>query len=225
MHSTRRGLPGWAMPRKQPTAHAQLDRLRQAVALEGQKAREIEVEKEAARIEVQTLRDALPEAYASDDARTIEQAKRAEAQATEKVADLEHRHAGAQLRAERAKREVDLYIRDNSRRLLEERSEDARRLALDLQHAAKETVRLHKAFTAMRSEIDRLVAATPGAQPRLDGPPSTYAWESAVEGLARAIREQSEIAPPLPRWHGLHREQTDAIHRRLAEQRARRAVA
>jgi hypothetical protein len=78
-----------------------------------------------------------------------------------------------------------------------------------------EFVRLHRAFVAMRSDIDSLVAAIPGAVPRTDGPPVSHPWERQLRDLERVVNETPEVPAPLPRWAGLHhRQQEDDISRR-----------
>jgi hypothetical protein len=105
--------------------------------------------------------------------------------------------------------------------ILDEREGEARELAKQLTRAGLEAVRMHRAYCEMRTEIDSLVAAVPGATSRADGPEPSHPWERQLQDLARAIQETPEVPPPLPRWAGLnHREQQDYANR--IEQRRRR---
>jgi hypothetical protein len=123
---------------------------------------------------------------------------------------------GAELRVEDAQRAADLFAQDHARDLLEERAADARELALSLTRSGHEFVRIHRAYVAMRSDIDSLVAAIPGAVPRTDGPPASHPWEGQLRDLERVVEETPEVEPPLPRWAGLQqRQQQDATHRRI----------
>jgi hypothetical protein len=201
------------MPRK-PTAHAQLDQLRQQVVAEGVKQCDLEGKRKLAEIEVEQASRDIAAGYAAEDERAIARARKTEEAAVAKVKELEHRCAGAQLRAVRAQQELAEFTRDNVDRLLSERAADARELAVELTRAGHELIRLHRAYAAMRTEIDSLVAAKPGASPREDGPPTAYAWEPRVKDLERAIRQTPEVEPPLPRWHGRpQRRRQDESHR------------
>jgi hypothetical protein len=135
------------------------------------------------------------------------------------VASLRATAAG--LRVERAQAEADTFQADHARELLEEREAEARNLAANLTAAGLEAVRLNRAYLALRTEIDGLVAAVPGATSRADGPEPTHPWEPQLRSLERAIHETPEIPPPLPRWAGLddRREQDNA--NRIERQRRR----
>jgi hypothetical protein len=65
-------------------------------------------------------------------------------------------------------------------------------------------------FVEQGMDIDALVARVPGASPRTDGPPASYAWEPQLRDLERAVRETPEVPALSPRWAGLaHRKQQD----------------
>jgi hypothetical protein len=179
------------------------------------KQRDLESQLEAAKLEVEEAPRAIADGYAAEDLRAVTASRKREEAAVAKVKDLQHRLRGAELRVERAQREADDFAREHARDLLEEREADARELALKLTRAGHELVRLHRAYLALRTDIDSLVGASPGAVVRSDGPPASHAWERQLRDLERAIREAPEVQPPLPRWAGLqHRQQQNAIHRR-----------
>jgi len=82
-------------------------------------------------------------------------------------------------------------------------------------------VRMHRAYRAMRTEIDTLVAAVPGATSRADGPAPSHPWEDHLRALERAIQEHPEVPPPLRRWVGVkNRELQDNANRLEREQRS-----
>jgi hypothetical protein len=82
-------------------------------------------------------------------------------------------------------------------------------------------VRLHRGYRDMRTDIDTLVAAVPGATSRADGPEPSHPWEGPLQDLWRATQETPEVPPPLPRWLGLrHRQQQDHANR-IEHQRRR----
>jgi hypothetical protein len=199
------------VPRKdQQPAHAALDELRQQAAGERVKARELEAELGAAKAEVKTASGAIAQAYAAENQRAVTAARKTEEAAVAKIRDLQHRVDGAQIRVERAQADADNFQVVHAGELLEEREADARELALKLTGAGHETVRLHRAYLAMRMDIDSLVAAVPGATSRADGPPESYPWERQLRDLERAVGETPEVPAPLPRWAGLkHRHEQD----------------
>jgi hypothetical protein len=210
-----------AKPRR--SAHAELDQLRQTVATERVRARDVDAELEAAKQRVEDISDDLTEAFAEDDTQLVQQ-RRQELQAAEaQVKDLAHRSRAAGLRVERSQRAVDDFAAERARDLLEERVPAAREVALQLTRAGHELVRAHHAYTSMRMEIDGLVAATPNAVPRLDGVSASYPWERELKDLARVVSETPEVEVPLPRWHGLaDRERRDRTHRLLQLRRRKR---
>jgi hypothetical protein len=212
-------------PKAKQSAHAQLDDLRQRVAAEHMRARDLELEIEAAKLEVEDESSAIAEAYAFDNESAVAKARRAEELAVARLRDLHHRQQGAQRRVERAEQQLDSFRRDDAKALLEERVPAAREVAMNLTRAGHEFVRAHHAYTSMRMEIDGLVAATPNAVVRSDGPPGTHAWESEVRGLERVMREVSEVEPPLPRWLGVQqRQQQDQVHRRIGLLRRKKST-
>jgi hypothetical protein len=210
------------MPRKTTqSAHASLDELRQQAAGERVKARELEAELEAVKTDVDAASDAITEAYAAENQRAVTAARKTEEAAVAKVRDLQHRIDGAQIRVERAQAEADTFQVEHAGELLEEREAEARELAVKLTGAGHEDVRLHRAYLALRTEIDGLVAAVPGATSRADGPEPSHPWEPQLRDLERVVREIPEVPAPLPRWEGLeHRQQQDNANRIERKRRA-----
>jgi hypothetical protein len=199
------------MARKAPeSAHAQLDRLRQQAATERVAARELEAQSEAAKAAVDDAGAAITEAYAADDAKLASRHRTELDSAAADVLDLQHRVTAAGLRVERAQADADAFQADHARELIEEREAEARELAANLTGAGLEAVRLNRAYMALRTEIDGLVAAVPGATSRADGPEPSHPWERQLRDLERASQETPEVPAPLPRWAGLaHRQEQD----------------
>ena len=203
------------------TAHARLDLLRQQAAAERVKQRELEAQIDTAKAKVESASAAITEAYASEDNRLVAKQRKGLEVAEAELLDLQHRLDAAGLRIERAQAEVDTYLVEHARDLLDEREVEAREVAEALTRAGYEAVRLHRAYRGLRSEIDKLVAAVPGASPRADGPEQSHPWEQQLNDLARGIQETPEVPPPLPRWAGLaHRQQQDQANR-IEQQRRR----
>jgi hypothetical protein len=209
------------MPRKK-TAHAELGEHRQRVASEGAKFRELQEQQARARAELERIGDTIAAAYASEDADAIANARKAKEEAMGRVEDLEHRTAGASLRAEQVREELAAFMRHRGRDLLDEREQTAREVAAELTKAVATAVKAHRAYIAERQDLDQLVAAVPGASPRVDGVRTGYSWEAELKALERAYRENSEAEPPRPRWAGMtYNRQRDAVHQRLKDQRRR----
>ena len=207
--------------RAKETAHAQLDRLRQQAAAERVNERELAARLEAATAAVDDAGAAVTEAYAAEDAKLAQRRRQEVDAAAADVLDLQHRFDAAGLRVQRAQAEADTFQAEHACELLEEREPEAREIAGELTRAGLEALRLHRAYRAMRSEIDSLVAAVPGATSRADGPEPSHPWEDQLQALARVIQENPEVPPPLPRWAGLeHREGQD--HANLVERKRRR---
>jgi chromosome segregation ATPase len=208
------------MPRKTTqSAHATLDGLRQHAAGERVKARELEGELEAAKVEVETASAAIAEAYAAENQRAVTAARKAEEAAVAKVRELQHRIDGARIRVERAQAEADTFQAEYARELLDEREAEARELAANLTRAGLEAVRLNRAYLALRTEIDSLVAAVPGATSRADGPEPSHPWERQLRDLERAVQETPEVPAPVPRWPGLNQRQTEDNANRTERER------
>jgi hypothetical protein len=98
-------------------------------------------------------------AYATEDEQTIRHARDGLEDAGRQVVDLGHRAVGAELRAQRAEAQAGEFERVHAAELIAEREVTGRELAGALTRAAQETVRLHCAFGAERSLVDRLVSA------------------------------------------------------------------
>jgi DNA repair exonuclease SbcCD ATPase subunit len=212
------------VPRKK-TAHAELDEHRQRVAAEGMKFREAQSRLEATKAKLEDCSRALTDAYAAEDQKLArerrEELKRAEAE----VVDCQHRVGGAELRARRAREELDAFLAASAGVLLAEREDTAKRVAAELTRAVAEVVRARRAYDAERSHVDDLVSKLPGASPRHDGVAAGYPWEGPLRELERAYRRDSEAPPPRPRWLGrLHRETEDEAHRRLRERRRKKTA-
>jgi hypothetical protein len=205
------------------SAHAELDQLRQHAAGERAKQRDLEVELEAARAEVDQAGVEISEAYAEEHERAVIAARGKEQAAVAKVHELQHRLDGAAIRVDRAQRQLDTFQRDRARDLLSERTTEAGEIADQLTHAVGEAVRLHRSYLAVRSDINTLVALIPGAVPRHDGPPSSHAWERQLQDLDRSVRDTPELPAPLPRWHGREDRQRDNKVASLMRTRRRRS--
>jgi hypothetical protein len=122
---------------------------------------------------------------------------------------------------ERAQAEADSFQAEHASELLEEKEAEARTLAENLTRAGLEVVQLHRAYRAMRTDIDSLVAAVPGATSRADGPAPSHPWEDHLRALERTIQENPEVPPPLPQWAGLkHRQVQDNANRLEREKRS-----
>ena len=207
--------------KRKPSAHAQLDQLRQAAAAERVSQRELAVQLDAAKAAVDDAGAAVTEAYVADDPKLAARLRQELQAATDEVFDLQHRYDAAGLRVQRAQAEADTFQVDHARELLDEREPGARALAENLTRTVLEAVKLHKDYRAERTEIDALVAAVPGATSRADGPEPTHPWEKALQDVARVVQDHTEVPPPLPTWKGLnHRQQQDYANR--VEQKRRR---
>jgi hypothetical protein len=168
----------------------------------------------------------LTDAYAEDNERAVTAARKVHTAAAAQVDDLQHRVAAAELRVDRAQRQADDFTATRARDLLEERAVDARELASRLTRAGHEVVRLHRAYVQMRTDIDALVAAIPGAVVRLDSGPAEHPWEGQLREVERVTRAVPEVPAPLPRWAGIQqREQQDKLSRLSKLRRSKRITA
>jgi hypothetical protein len=208
------------MARRHRSAHQQLDEHRQRAAFEGTKFRELQAQQAQVEAELVRIGDAIARAYASEDEREIASARKAKEEARARVEDLEHRTAGASLRAQRAREKLATFTRDHGRDLLDEREQTAREIAAGLTKAVAEVVQAHRAYVAERQHVDQLVSAVPEASTRADGVPSSYSWERELRELERVFRESPEAEPPRPRWSGVaYRRNMDSVHRELQARR------
>jgi hypothetical protein len=202
------------------TAHDVLDELRQHTETARTQARDLEVALHTAEADAARAAERIIDAHADEDQRAVARAREAEDHHTAQVHDLTQRVAGAQIRVQRAQQQLESFERDNAKALIDERVPVARELALHLTRTGHDLVRLHRGYLEMRTEVDRLVGAVPGAVPRSDGPPAAYPWEREITALAHADRETPEVTAPLPQWRGLeYRQQEDAAARLLKAQR------
>jgi hypothetical protein len=214
------------MRRSKQTAHAQLDQLQEQATAERVKARNLEVQLEAAKVEIEDASRAVTDAYAAEDAKLAQQRRKQLEAAEAKVIDLGHQVTAAAQRVERAQRQLDEFQRDHARDLLDEREQPARTVAAELTASVHETLRRASAYVAEREMQDRLVAKVPGATPRVDWPAAAHPWERQLNNLQRAVADVSEVPPPLPSWWGLdHRRTEDAKARRLQLHRRRKRTA
>jgi hypothetical protein len=207
------------MPRR--SAQAELDGLRQELlAQENVRVREFEAEVAAAKAEVEEAGRAVTDSYAAENEKAMREARKRERAAVEKLEDLQHRLAGAVIRAERAGQRVDAFQTERAEDLLGEAEDAARETTLNLQRAAQETVRFWRQYRQDREAIQRLVnRAAPGAG-QVNGPPSTCGWEAELHELERALKRGDDLAPPLARWLGRDwRRQEDETARRLRGER------
>jgi hypothetical protein len=120
------------------------------------------------------------------------------------VLDRQHRVGGAELRAQRARQELEAFTAANARALLEEREETARGVTAELTRAVAATVRAHRAYLAERQHVDQLVSAVPEASTRYDDTGTSYPWADALRELERALSRElrSDGAPPALGWRG-----------------------
>jgi hypothetical protein len=200
--------------RAKESAHAQLDQLRQRVAAERHAERELAVQLEAAKVAVDDAGAEVTEAYAAEDAKLAVRRRREVDAAAAAVLDLQHRFDAAGLRVERAQAAADAFVAEHARELLDEKEAAAVEVADKLSAGGQALVQLNRAYLGLRTDIDSLVAAVPGATSRADGPEPAHPWERQLRDLERAIQETPEVPPPLPRWTGLnHRQEQDNVHR------------
>jgi hypothetical protein len=212
------------MPRSK-SAHDQHDELRRRVADEGAKLRRAQAEFEAAKARVEDCSARLTGAYAAEDAQLARERREELKQAEADVLDHQHRVAGAEARAERARAELGSFAAENAMALLEEREGLGRELAAELTAAVAAVVKAHAKYVAERTHVDGLVAMVNGARPRYDGVSTGYAWERELKELERGYRAAPEAEPPRPRWSGrTHQRNADAVHRRIKEGRGEREV-
>jgi chromosome segregation ATPase len=210
-----------ARAKPKPTAHDRLAELRDQTVAVRMKVRAIEDELQGALADVQHAETAIVESHADENGEALAIARQAHDEAVERVRDFEQRLDGAKLRVARAQQAMDTFIGEHARDLLQEREPRAREVAAALTRAGADLLRAHREYVELRVEIDRLVAAVPGASPRTDGPPATYPWEREVRDLERVIRESPEVEPPLPSWRGVsHRREEERAVRLLRERRA-----
>jgi hypothetical protein len=207
------------MPRSKP-AHDRLDELRRRVADEGVKLRQAQAEFEAAKARVEDRSRALSDAYAAEDGDLARERREELQRAEADVVDQQHRVAGAEVRAERARAELGSFGAENAMALLEEREGLGRELAAELTAAVAAVIQAHRKYVSERQHIDGLVAMVNGAQPRYDGVSTGYVWERELKELERGYRAAPEAELPRPRWSGrTHQRNADAVHRRIREGR------
>jgi len=176
------------MPKQRKTAHAELDELRQQATAERVKARNLEAQLEAAKVEVEDASRTVTDAYAAEDAKLAQQRRMQLEAAEAKVIDLGHQVTAAAQRVERARRQLDEFQRDHAGDLLAEREQPARVVAAELTADVHKALRSASAYIAERERQDRLVASVPGATPRVDGPAASHAWERPLRNLEQAKR-------------------------------------
>jgi hypothetical protein len=118
------------MPRR--SAQAELDGLRQELlAQENVRVREFEAEVAAAKAEVEEAGRAVTDSYAAENEKAMREARKRERAAVEKLEDLQHRLAGAVIRAERAGQRVDAFQTERAEDLLGEAEDAARETTLN----------------------------------------------------------------------------------------------
>jgi len=101
-------------------------------------------------------------AYAEEDDDGVTRGREAQEQANARARDLEQRVAGARMRADRSEQTLAAFRSANAERLIEEREPAARDLAARLSRAGHELLEANRAYRALRSEVDSLVAAGGG---------------------------------------------------------------
>jgi hypothetical protein len=209
------------MARKPLSATDELATLRQQVSAERVRHGEAQAAKDAADAAVQGANAAITLGYAKDDRAAVADARNAEAEAVATVDDLAHQLAAADLRLERAQRDLAGFLAARGRDLIQEREPDAVHAADHLVDTVHAAVRAYRKYRDVRTEVDALVSNLPGAVVRVDGTPSTFEWEAALRTLDRVVREHPEPPPPpMPQWNGLrHQELQNASAQHLRDQR------
>jgi hypothetical protein len=214
------------MPGSKQTARAELDGLRQEYAREHARVREFEAEVEAAKAELEEAGRAVTDAYAAEDDKAVREAREREQAAVEKLGDLEHRLAGAAVRAERAGQRLDAFQTERAEDLLGEAEDAARETTSTLQRAATQTVRAFRQYRADRQRIQELVNRIEPGAGQVNGPPSNCAWERELADLERGLKRGDDLEAPLPRWHGkTWRRQENVVAKRLRSERREGATA
>jgi chromosome segregation ATPase len=212
--------------KRKPPAHAQLDQLRQQAAQERTKQRDLQMQLEAAKAEVDRASGEVADAYAAENQRAVTAARKTRGAAMAQVRELQNRLEGAEIRVDRAQRELDTFQREHAEDLIAERIADVGQTTDQLNRTGHEFVRLHHEYLTARSDINSLVALIPGAVVRYDGPPASHAWETQLRALERAMRDTPELPATLPRWHRRsHRQREDKVHRLVKAGRGRSQTA
>jgi Fic family protein len=187
---------------------------------------ELEVELEQATLAVEEAGLTITDGYAAEDEQAVREARKRERAAVEKLEDLEHRLAGAAIRAERAGERVDVFQTERAGDLLSEAEDAARDTTADLRRAVQETVRIRRQYKQDRTAIQQLVNRIEPGAGQVNGPPSSCAWERELADLERGLKRGDDLEPPLPRWHGkVWRRQEDEAARRLRSERPEGATA
>jgi Fic family protein len=187
---------------------------------------ELEVELEQATLAVEEAGRTITDGYAAEDEQAVREARKRERAAVEKLEDLEHRLAGAAIRAERAGERVDVFQTERAGDLLSEAEDAARDTTADLRRAVQETVRIRRQYKQDRTAIQQLVNRIEPGAGQVNGPPSSCAWERELADLERGLKRGDDLEPPLPRWHGkVWRRQEDEAARRLRSERREGATA
>jgi hypothetical protein len=187
---------------------------------------ELEVELEQATLAVEEAGRTITDGYAAEDEQAVREARKRERAAVEKLEDLEHRLAGAAIRAERAGERVDAFQTERAGDLLSEAEDAARDTTADLRRAVQETVRIRRQYKQDRTAIQQLVNRIEPGAGQVNGPLSSCAWERELADLERGLKRGDDLEPPLPRWHGkVWRQQEDEAARRLRSERREGATA
>lgn len=196
-----------------------LQSLVEAEAKERARARDLEASAEAAKAHVNQARAQLVEAHAAVDARAIRAAEKNQEAALKQAENASVQAEAALLRVERASRERHGYQTANARALIGDLEPQAQEIVERLQSAAGELVAADRAWGALATQVNGLLAHIPGASPISDAPDSHVLHETARD-VKRALTGASVVSP-LPHWRGLdqHDENQRTVDR-LHDERA-----
>lgn len=203
------------MAKQRKDVTEQLAELQQRVASAGVGQREAQAELQSINGTLEQFRERRVDAFAAGDDERGDALTAEVEQLGARLAQASARAEGLGRRASTARAELSSFRSDNAEALLAAHEPAAQEITAKLTASVAETIRLARQYVAERQAVDQLVAATPGATPRSDGPASEHAWEAALKALERAYQRTPEVAAPLPRWAGIgQRKQQDAVARR-----------
>lgn len=177
------------------SAHAELDELRQHAAAERVKARDPDTQLDAAKLNVERATAAVTEAYAAEAPSWWRSGARISRRprprcSTFSTASMPPGSASSGRNA-RPMRSLPKHARDP----VDELEAEAREAAANLTRAGTEVVRAHRAYRTIRSEIDGLVAAVPGATSRADGPDPTYRGSASCASSSGSCGRHPRFRP------------------------------
>jgi hypothetical protein len=173
--------------------HDRLAELRDAIVTAKRRAREVELEHQAAQAEVERIGEARVEAFAAGDEPLADDLQAERVSAEQAVRDFAERVAGAERAVQHAEAEHARFARANLGGLLAERTEDARKVAADVEAAVQALQAAHRNWNAMDTEVGALFGLAEVRTHRATFP-------QALENLVRDARRASGVSvpPPLP---------------------------